>query len=87
MDEKRIEEIRDRFWKIAKIDLHNLESDEIASLLKLLPLVQSYLFQSYDMSHVFRADDEEDEVASLRAQVAALEASSAFQIGSAIINE
>jgi hypothetical protein len=55
-----LEHFRDRFFKATNIDLFNLERDEVRTLLELLPAALLFLHGRYDISAVYKRDEDGD---------------------------
>jgi hypothetical protein len=55
-----LEYFRDKFFKATNIDLFNLERDEVRDLLELLPVALIYIHGQYDMSVIYKRDEEGD---------------------------
>lgn len=51
------EDVRDRFFKMTRIDLYTLEPGEIDLLLSLLPLALVYIHECYTINVADEQDD------------------------------
>jgi hypothetical protein len=52
-------QIRDDFYRLTSIDLLDLSSADVRELLELLPATLLYLHARYDMSAVYKDNDDE----------------------------
>ena len=54
MDEEYMEQVRNQFFRVAAIDLANIDPEEIHTLLELLPAVLVYIHKTYFMPKVYK---------------------------------